>query len=290
MKPPPFAYHRPETVDEVVALLAEHGYDASILAGGQSLVPALNLRVARPAHVIDINRVDGLDGLEAANGSIVIGAMVRQRAALESALVRERIPLLAEALPRVGHPETRNRGTLGGSLVHSDPAAEFGTIALACDADVTLLSSRGDRVLPVADFLIAPFTTAKDPDELAVAVRFPGPEGPWRWAFEEVSRRHHDFALVAVGVGVSLDGGVVGGARLAYAGVGGTALRARGAEQILHGETPSPELFEAAANQAVTELDPPTDVLATAEYRRHVACELTKRALARAAAGAKGEE
>jgi CO/xanthine dehydrogenase FAD-binding subunit len=290
VKPPPFTYHRPDSVEQTLALLAEHGFEASVLAGGQSLVPALNLRIARPAHVIDINRVAGLDVLEAANGSTVIGSMVRQRAALESTVVAERVPLLAEALPRVGHPETRNRGTLGGSLVHNDPAAEFGTVALASDAEVTLRSAHGERVLSVADFLVAPFTTAKEAGELVVTVRFPTLGGRWGWAFDEISRRHHDFALVAVAAGVSLEGGAVADARLAYAGVGGTAVRARNAERMLRGEAPTIELFEAAAEQAATEIEPTNDVLATAHYRRHVARELTKRALAKAVARLKGEQ
>lgn len=290
MKPPPFAYHRPDTTEEALALLAEHGPDASVLAGGQSLVPVLNLRLVRPAHVIDINRVPGLDRLDAEDGSTVVGAMVRQRAALESPVVRERIPLLAEALPRVGHPETRNRGTLGGSLVHNDPAAEFGTVALACDAEVVLRSVRGDRTAPVDEFLVAPYTTAKEPDELVVEIRFPAPVDTWAWAFDEISRRHHDFALVGVAVGLRLENGSISDARLAYAGTGGTALRAAEAEEMLRGKSPGVDLFASAAEHATTEIDPPGDVLASADYRRHVARELTKRALAKAVARAKGEE
>jgi CO/xanthine dehydrogenase FAD-binding subunit len=290
VKPPPFAYHRPESLEETVALLAEHGPDAALLAGGQSLVPVLNLRLAHPAHVVDINRVPGLDLLETQNGSTVVGAMVRQRAALESPLVRDRIPLLAEALPRVGHPETRNRGTLGGSLVHNDPAAEFGAVAMACDAEIVLRSTRGDRSERVADFLLAPYMTTRAPDELVVEVRIPGADASWGWAFAEISRRHHDFALVGVGVGLRVQDGTITDARLAYAGVGGTALRAREAEALLRGEAPAAELFSSAAGHAATELDPPTDVLASAEYRRHIARELTKRALATATVRAKGEE
>ncbi len=291
MKPPPFSYHRPETLEETLALLAEHGSDASVLAGGQSLVPALNLRLARPAHVIDINRISGLDRVEERDSSTVVGAMVRQRAALESPVVRERIPALAEALPRVGHPETRNRGTLGGSLVHNDPAAEFATVALACDAEVVVVSSsRGERVARIAEFLVAPYTTAKEPDELVVEIRIPADDAGWGWAFDEISRRHHDFALVAVGVGLRVENGSISDARLSYAGAGGTALRAPEAEQVLRGEAPSAEAFSAAAAHASGELDPPSDVLASADYRRHVARELTKRALASAYARAKGEE
>ena len=290
MKPAPFSYHRPETLEATLALLAEHGSDASVLAGGQSLVPALNLRLARPAHVIDINRVAGLDQVEAQAGATVVGAMVRQRAALESAVVRARIPALAEALPRVGHPETRNRGTLGGSLVHNDPAAEFAAVVLACDAEVVLRSTRGDRTERIADFLLAPYTTAKEADELVVEVRIPIGDVAWGWAFDEISRRYHDFALVGVCGGLLVENGSIADARLAYAGAGGTALRARDAEQMLRGEPPSTEAFSAAAELAAGEIDPPTDVLASAEYRRHVARELTKRVLASAHARTREEK
>ena len=289
MKPSPFAYHRPDDLAGALSMLAEHGYDASVLAGGQSLVPVLSLRVARPTHVIDLNRIPGLDELRVENGSLVVGPMVRQRTALESELVRLECPLLAEALEHVGHPETRNRGTVVGSLVHADPAAEIGTVAVACDAEVVLRSCDGDRTERAADFLLAPYMTTKRPDELVVGLRLPRNSAGWGWAFQEIARRHHDFAIVGVAVGIRLIDDRVAEARIAVAGAGGTALRAPRAEELLRGAEPTREAFAEAAACAATEIDPPTDVLATAAYRRHVASVLTQRSLQVATARAKGE-
>lgn len=289
MKPAVFSYGKPDTLEEALSLMAEHGHDASVLAGGQSLVPVLSMRIARPAHVVDLNAVPGLSVIEAEPEALVVGAMTRQRAALESELLRDECPLLAEALAHVGHPETRNRGTVGGSIAHSDPAAEIGAVAVACDAEVVLRSSTGTRAEPVSDFLLAPYMTARQPDELIVETRFPRTRGAWGWAFQEIARRHHDFALVAVAVGIELVDGAIGQARIAYAGAGGTALRAHGAEDLLRGATPSAEAFSEAARLASTEIDPPTDILASADYRRHVATVLTQRSLALAAERAEGE-
>ena len=289
MKPAPFAYHRPGDLEEAISLLAEHGDEASVLAGGQSLLPVLSLRIVRPSHVIDVNAVPGLDDIGVEDGTLVLGAMVRQRTALESQVVQSECRLLAEALPHVGHPETRNRGTVGGSLVHNDPAAEIGAVAVACDADIVLRSTGGTRTERAADFLLAPYMTAKQPDELVVEIRLPRTSASWGWAFEEVARRHHDFALVGVGVGIEIVDGSVADARIAFAGAGGTALRAHGAEALLRGAPPSPEAFADAAQHAATEIDPPSDVLASADYRRHVATVLTKRSLATAAARSKGD-
>ena len=290
MKPPPFAYHRPDDLEGALSLLAEHGYDASVLAGGQSLVPVLSLRVARPTHVIDLNRISGLDNLGVDDGMLVLGPMVRQRTALESELVHRECPLLAEALEHVGHPETRNRGTVVGSLVHADPAAEIGTVAVACDAELVLRSSDGTRTERASEFLLGPYMTTKRPDELVVGLRLPREAPGWGWAFEEIARRHHDFAIVGVAVGIKLSDDRIAEARIAYAGAGGTALRAPRAEELLRGEEPAAEAFDTAASCAATEIDPPTDVLASGAYRRHVATVLTKRSLQIATARAKGEK
>ena len=289
MKPSSFAYHRPDDLAGALALLAEHGYDASVLAGGQSLVPVLSLRVARPTHVIDLNRIPGLDDLRVEDGTLVLGPMARQRAALESELVRLECPLLAESLEHVGHPETRNRGTVVGSLVHADPAAEIGAVAIACDAELVLRSSDGDRTERAADFLVGPYMTTKRPDELVVGLRLPRNAPGWGWSFQEIARRHHDFAIVGVAVGIRLAEDRVAEARIAVAGAGGTALRAPRAEELLRGAEPALEPFAEAAACAATELDPPTDVLATGAYRRHVASVLTQRSLQIATARARGE-
>lgn len=289
MKPAPFRYHRPETLDETLALLAEIGDDAAVLAGGQSLVPVLALRLASPAHVVDVNRVPGLDVI-AANGSLALGALVRQQAACVAQAVRSSQPLLAEALPLVGHRETRGRGTVVGSLAHADPAAELPTVAVALDAEIALASCRGVRTVPAAEFFLAPFMTARAPDELVTEVRFPAWPAGAGHAFLEFARRSHDFALAAVAVLLQLDAdGAVAGARLAFAGVGSTPVRADGAEDALHGQPAGEESFRAAAEAAVAVLDPPSDVLASAAYRRHVARVLLIRALRQAAERAREE-
>jgi aerobic carbon-monoxide dehydrogenase medium subunit len=289
VKPAPFAYHRPESVEQALDLLAEHGDDANALAGGQSLIPVLSLRVARPEHIVDINGLSELAHVEQRNGMLELGALVRQRDAIDSPLVEEYSVLLAEALPFVGHPETRNRGTLGGSIAHNDPAAELGAVALASNAVVVLRSKRGERRERVADFLVAPFMTSKAPDELVVQLDFPVGGQGWGWAFEEITRRHHDFAMVAVAVGIKLDeSGAIDEARLAFAGAGGTALRAAETESQLRGATPTPALVDDASHNVAGELDPPSDPLASAPYRRHVATILTKRALVSAVERAKG--
>jgi carbon-monoxide dehydrogenase medium subunit len=290
VKPPPFSYHRAETLGEALELLAEHGSDASVLAGGQSLVPVLSLRVARPEHVIDINRVAELGAVSRENGTLALGALVRQREALESAEVAAACPLLSLALPFVGHPETRNRGTLGGSLAHNDPAAELGTVVVALDGELVLRSAaRGERRLPAREFLLAPYLTAREPDELVTELRLPAARGGSGWAFDELSRRHHDFAVVGVAAGLELArDGTISAARLAFAGAGGCPLRAPAAEALLAGEEPGEELFAEAASRAAAELDPPSDVLASAGYRRHVAGVLARRALAAAERRAQG--
>ncbi|MGH7856247.1 MAG: FAD binding domain-containing protein, partial [Candidatus Binatia bacterium] len=236
MKPAPFEYHSASSLDEAVALLARLGDEAKIIAGGQSLVPLLALRLARPAHLVDLNRIDALSKIDAADGGLVIGAMVRQRAAERSGLVRERCPLLAAALPRIGHPAIRNRGTVGGSLAHADPAAELPAVALALEAKLVARSARGERILPASEFFVGHFTTALEPDECLVEIRFPAwPDGAG-CAFEEASRRDGDFAMVGVAALLRVaSGGDVADARIALIGVGGTAVRAVDAEALLRG-------------------------------------------------------
>ncbi len=221
---------------------------------------------------------------------LVLGPMVRQRTALESELVRRECPLLAEALEHVGHPETRNRGTVVGSLVHADPAAEIGTVAVACDAELVLRSSDGTRTERASEFLLGPYMTTKRPDELVVGLRLPRDAPGWGWAFEEIARRHHDFAIVGVAVGIKLGDDRIAEARIAYAGAGGTALRAPVRRSSCAEKSLPPRRSTTAASCAATEIDPPTDVLASGAYRRHVATVLTKRSLQIATARAKGEK
>jgi CO/xanthine dehydrogenase FAD-binding subunit len=277
MKPPAFEYLAPTSLEEALALRAEHGSDSVLLAGGQSLLPLLSLRIVSPAAVIDLGRVPELAGIRPQNGSLAIGAMTRQREAERSPLVHERCPLLAEAVRRIAHPTIRNRGTIGGSLAHSDPAAELPAAALVLGAELVARSVRGERALPADGFFQGFLTTALEPDELLTEVRLPGLGGGW--AIQEVTRRHGDFALVGVLAAVRMDGGTIADARLAVLGAGPTAVRARSAETLLRGAQPTEAAFAEAAEVAASGLEPSSDVHATASYRRRVAAVLTRRAL-----------
>jgi len=290
VKPPPFEYHAPASLAEALDLLAQLGDEAKVLAGGQSLLPLLNLRLARPAHLIDINGLDSeLGQLETWDGGLRIGALVRQRAAERAGLVRERTPLLAEALPQIGHPQIRNRGTIGGSLAHADPASELPAVAMALDAELVVRSAKGERVLTSDAFFVSFLTTAVQPDELLVETRWPGADAGTGTAYVEVSRRHGDFAMVGVAASLRLDpNGTVADARLAFTGAAPTPVRAHAAERGLRGQPASPASFAAAAEAAQEALDPGSDVHAPAAYRRHVAKVLTQRALAQASARAQG--
>ena len=291
MKPPPFMYHRPTSTDEALDLLAELGDEAKVLAGGQSLVATLNLRLARPAHLIDINRLDGpLSQIDAAtDGGIRFGALVRQRAAEQAALVRERAPLLAEALPFIGHQQIRNRGTICGNLAHADPASELPAVAVALDGQLTARSkARGERSIPAAEFFRGYLTTALEPDELLVDFRLPAWPAGAGGSFQEGARRHGDYALVGVAALVQLDSnGTCAAARLAVTGAGPGPVRAREAEASLEGQPVSTDAINAAAERVVGALDPLSDVHATAAYRRHVAGVLARRALEAATARAR---
>jgi carbon-monoxide dehydrogenase medium subunit len=286
MKPAPFDYHRPDTLDEALALLAELGSDAKPLAGGQSLVPAMNFRLARPGVVVDLNRLDALAYIdEAPGGELRIGAMTRQRAAERSRAVANRTPLLCEAMPWVAHPQIRNRGTVGGSLAHADPAAELPAVMVALDAHCVLQSRRGSRTVPAQEFFTGLLSTALTPDELLTEIRIaPRPAGTGA-AFTEVARRHGDFALVGVAVELRLDErGNCRSARLTLLSVGEGPVLASGAMAVLAGNPPTAaRIAEAARVAGETDIDPPSDIHATAAYRRHLASVLVGRALTRAA-------
>jgi CO/xanthine dehydrogenase FAD-binding subunit len=287
MKTPRFEYHAPRSVDEVIALLGEHGDEAKILAGGQSLVPLLAMRLARPSHLIDINGVDGLSGISADNGTVTFGTTTREREAEGSALVNMRLPLMAEALPQIGHVSIRNRGTVGGSIAHADASAELPAVAATTGAEMVVLSQRGERVIPASDFFVTHFTTSMDDDELLMSVRVPqGPAGAG-WAFQEVVRRHGDFAIVGVAAMVSLDtSGRIGEARICLTGVTDHPHRASTAETALAGASLGADAFAAAAAYAVADLEPASDVHGSSEYRRHVARVTVRRALESAASRA----
>jgi aerobic carbon-monoxide dehydrogenase medium subunit len=281
MKPARFQYYDPETVDEVLRLLAEHGEEAKILAGGQSLVPLMNFRLARPSHLIDINRVDALAYLKPEDGVLRIGALTRQRAVEKSELVRRRNPLIVEASAHIGHPAIRNRGSVGGSLANADPAAEWPALALAMDATMIVRSAHSERAVPAAEFFMTYLTTCMAPDEMLAEVRIPGLPPGSGWSFLELSRRHGDFALVGVAIWLTANaGGVCTGGAIALTGVGAAPVRARRAEQRLLGGRLGEPLFQQVATAVSEELEPDSDLHASAEYRRRVGGVLTRRALA----------
>ena len=286
MKPPRFDYHAPASVDEALDLLARHGDGARVLAGGQSLMPMLNFRLARPAHLIDINRVPGIDGIAArAGGGLRLGARVRQRALERAALVAEDAPLVAHAMPFVGHPQIRSRGTLGGSLAHADPAAELPAVMVALDAALTLRRAGGQRMVAAEDFFVAALTSALLPDELLTEIALP----PWPartgGSLQEVAVRRGDFALGGAVATLTLDGhGQVEAARVVCFGVAPRPLRMRGAEASLLGGAPSAAAFAEAGRLASAAADPHEDIHASAGYRKRLAGVLTTRALAAALA------
>ena len=288
MKLPPVDYEAPKTVPEAVELLAEHQDEASVLAGGQSLIPLLALRLAHPAMLIDINGIDELSGVSATDGWVAIGAMTREYVAEESGTVADAVPLLAAALPLIGHEAIRSRGTIGGSLAHADPAAELPAVALALDAEFVVRSKSGERVIPAADWFEGYLTTARGPDELLEQVRFPAAGPGTGISFQEVARRHGDFAIVGLAVSLTLSDGAISDARLAFSGVSDVPVRAAGAESLLVGERPSAELFDEAARRATEDIDPPADLHGSSDYRKKVAAALVRRGL-RAATDNAGE-
>ncbi len=285
MKPPAFKYVSPTTVDEAVAQLAEYGYDAKPLAGGQSLIPTMNFRLAAPGVLVDMNRVKELAFIRPGeDGGVVIGAMSRHVQVEKSELIETRIPLLHETMPFIAHPQIRNRGTYGGSLAHADPAAELPAVTVAMRGRIQARSVRGSRWIPAEDFFVGLFTTALEPDEIVAAIALPPLPARTGWAFDEVARRHGDFALVGVAGLVTLNGGgTVKDVRLVFMGVGDRPMVGNAAASVLVGQKPTAEAIEAAAERTAQEdIDPFGDVHASAEFRRHLAAVLARRVLTRA--------
>lgn len=281
MKPPRFDYHAARSLDEAVALLARYGGDAKVLAGGQSLMPLLNFRLARPAALVDLNRIASLAGIAEVNGVLVFGAMTRQRTIEFSDVVRRRLPLLSEATRWVGHLPIRSRGTIGGSIAHADPSAEYPAVLTALDGEVVARGPRGERRLGAAELFETYLTTTLAPDEVLTEIRLPAMPDGAGFAFEEFARRHGDFAIVGIAAAVWWDRGRIT-ARLAAAGVGPVPVRLRAAEQALASRGLQPAAVAEAARLATEAVQPDADLHATAEYRRHLTGVLTKRALERA--------
>jgi carbon-monoxide dehydrogenase medium subunit len=276
VKPAPFEYHAPESIGDAVALLAAHGDDAKPLAGGQSLVPMLALRLTRFEHLVDLNRVADLQGVRRDNGSLRVGAMTRQVVMERESIVAESVPLLARATPLIGHFQIRNRGTVGGSLAHADPASEYPAVAAALGAEFELTGRDGVRRVPASEFFLGTWTTCIEPDELLTAVRFPVWDGRCGFAVEEMARRLGDFALVGVACAVQLDGsGSVARAGIGLFGVDSTPVRAAAAEDALVAGA-SPDDVGLAA---VADLSPPDDVHASGTYRTTVGARLVARAV-----------
>jgi len=281
VKPAPFAYHRPATLDEAFDLLDRYGDDGRLLAGGQSLVPALNMRLATPRALIDINRLPGLADIRVTGGGVAMGALARHEAVERSPLVAAQAPLIAAAMPHVGHVAIRTRGTIGGSLALADPAAELPACAVALDATIRAARRGGTRAIPASEFFRGVYTTALEPGEVLTELVVPLLPTGWRWHFDELARRHGDFALAGIAALAQVEDRTIHEVRLAFFGVGDTPVRARGAERALAGRRADRAAVKAAQGALDEDLDPSGDVHGSAALRRHLARVLLSRAIAR---------
>jgi CO/xanthine dehydrogenase FAD-binding subunit len=283
LKPAPFEYVAAKSVGEALTALQQNIPDGKILAGGQSLLPLLNLRLTKPKILVDLNGIAGLDDIREAPGGLAIGAMTRQWSVEHSSLVRERCPIVLEAIRYIGHAAIRHRGTIGGSLVHADPAAELPAVALALDAQFEVAGPGKDRAIPADEFFIDYLTTALAPDEILREIVFPVLRPSSGYALEEIARRHGDFAIAGVVAIVDLDdAGKIAESRIALFGVAPTPVRARAAERALIGQEPHVHALRDAAALLESVLDPPGDIRASSAYRKDAAAILTVRALQRA--------
>jgi CO/xanthine dehydrogenase FAD-binding subunit len=290
MKPAPFDYYAPTDMGEALSILAEHGDDAKLLAGGQSLMPMMNMRLATPPVVVDINRVAGLDGIaQAPDGGLTIGAMTRQRTIERSSTIRQHSPLMADAMPLLGHFQIRNRGTIGGSVVHADPAAELPAVLMALEAEFALRNAERERVVPADAFFVTFLTTATEPDELLTEIRLPAWSAAWGWDIQEVSRRQGDFALVGSVAMVQVDDAeTCRAARLVLFGVGETPVRVASAEARMLGQHLDDALLQEVEGIVTEALEPEGDIHASATYRKEVGGVMARRTLQQARLRAMG--
>jgi carbon-monoxide dehydrogenase medium subunit len=289
MKPPPFSYHDPKTVADAVKLLGTLE-NAKVLAGGQSLMPMLNFRFVQPDHIIDINKVEGLSYIRENNGMLEIGAMTRQRELEFSDVIEARWPIMHEALLQVGHRQTRNRGTIGGSLCHLDPSAELVSLATCYDAIVTVAGPNGEREIPFAEFPVAYMTPSIEPNEMLIAVRFPQWAPKHGYAFVEFARRHGDFAITSAAALLEGDArGKITRASVTIGGMGTAPSRARELEAAITGQVPAGTLFRDAC-ESCRKLEAIDDIHAPASYRQHLAAVLSRRALEKAYARLTGKD
>lgn len=284
MKNPPFNYHRPETLAEALALLAEHGDEAKILAGGQSLLPVMALRLGRPEHLVDINRIPDLDAITISGGGVSIGALVRHGAAERSSDLAAAAPLVHAAMPYIGHRAIRSQGTVCGSIAHADPAAEMPAVCLATGATMVATSADGTREIAAGEFGEGYLTTALRPTEILTEVRFPTWPATASGTVVEVARRHGDYALVGLACMIDAPGGTIASAALSFFGVANMPIRVAEAEAFLVGKAIDDlQAFAAAGDRVRASIEPGADVHATANYRKHLAGVLTRKGLAEAA-------
>jgi carbon-monoxide dehydrogenase medium subunit len=281
MLPSRFEYHRPDSLEEALQLLAEHGDEAKVLAGGQSLIPVMKLRLAAPAHLIDISRL-AMDSIAEADGRLAIGALARHRDLERSHLLKARYPVMAAAAPLISDPIVRNLGTIGGSLCHADPAGDWGSVMLALQASVVVRSGRGERELPISEFLEDTFTTALEPDEILTEVRVPQPAGSSGGTYLKMERKVGDFATVAAAIHLSLSNGTIERAGIGLTAVGSKNLQATDAEASLAGAEPTEAAFAEAGRLAAEASSPVTDVRGSADYKRHIVDVYVRRGLATA--------
>ena len=281
MLPARFEYHRPESLDEALGLIGSLD-DAKVLAGGQSLIPVMKLRFSAPSHLVDVNRLPGLDRIDADDGMLRIGALVRHGQMAGSEAVQARHPLLSSTAPQISDPLVRNLGTVGGSLAHADPAGDWGSAMLAAGASVTLRGARGEREVPVSEFLVDIFTTSIEPDELLTEVRVPLPKAKLGGAYLKLERKIGDFATVGVAVQVEMVNGTIDRAGIGLTGVGSKNIQATDAERSLAGAEPTESAFAEAGRLAAAACDPVSDIRGSSEYKRNVVDIFVRRGLARA--------
>lgn len=286
MKPAPFAYIRPDSLEAALAILAERPDEARIIAGGQSLMPMLNLRLAQAGLLVDINRISGLDVLSEESGGLRVGATVRHADLLAHVNRSDAFPLLAAAIPFIAHQAVRNRGTICGSLALADPASELPACALCLDAEITAASTRGRRVIPASDFFLGLYETALAPDEMIVDVLFPRAQAGWRFGFEEVFRRRGDFAMAGIATGMNVVGGVIEQARIILFGVADRPIRAIAVEDALNNERLAAPTVQERALQTLTEIEVMPSAEYPSAYKQHLLSVLLQRALVEHAKGA----
>lgn len=288
MIPAPFDYHRPSSLDEAIKLLTKHGGEAKVLSGGMSLLPTLKLRLGSFAHLVDINRIAGLDGIKEEGGALRIGALTRQAALERSELIRKRLPILGDAVPLIADPLVRNRGTVGGNLAHADPANDHPAVMLAAGATMVARGARGAREIPADEFFVGLFESALAPGELLVEIRVPTPGKGQGAAYEKIERKVGDYAITGVAVSLTLDGDTCRAARIGLTNVSAVPMRARAAEAALAGRKLTDDVLEAAGQAAAKECDPSADLRGSVEFKRDLTRVVLKRAARRAAARAKG--